>query len=213
MRDVDLRGFLDDEGYGHQDARNAALDVLRAAGLTRPGKQRMAEAKLPAARDALRRSLLVTCAHVRCQQRAAEDQSRTRVPAATRACCELCGGSDNRHAVEAMMASLRSRGVRRLVVVGGSPGTREELVRLVGDAIDLRTVDGTAPRRGREARDDKEWADLIVVWGSTELAHRVSNHYTTGPRYRASVITVARRGIAALADGIARSTAARPRER
>ena len=31
------------------------------------------------------------------------------------------------------------------------------------------------------AKSDLEWADLVLVWGATELHHKVSGHYTHGP--------------------------------
>ena len=42
--------------------------------------------------------------------------------------------------------------------------------------------------------DDRRWADLVVVWGATELDHRVSQLYH-GP----NVITAAKRGVAEVA--------------
>ena len=43
-----------------------------------------------------------------------------------------------------------------------------------------------------------EWEDIIVVWASTPLEHRVSKHFEGRGDDR--VITVDRRGIAALAE-------------
>ncbi|MFN7134692.1 MAG: hypothetical protein ACK4N5_21615, partial [Myxococcales bacterium] len=49
------------------------------------------------------------------------------------------------------------------------------------------------------ARADLEWADLVLVWGASELDHKVSRHYTdVPPAAKRKVVQLARRGIAAL---------------
>ena len=56
--------------------------------------------------------------------------------------------------------------------------------------------------RGTEPKGDLEWADLVLIWGSSELGHKVSLLYTAGPQaLRHKVLTVARRGVAALLAG------------
>jgi hypothetical protein len=84
----------------------------------------------------------------------------------------------NARAAASMLAALRAQGHRRLLVVGGAPATVGELRALVGDAIDLRTVDGTAHRHAGQAAQDLRWCDVAIIWGGTILAHRVSRLYT-----------------------------------
>lgn len=55
-----------------------------------------------------------------------------------------------------------------------------------------------ARRTAREAGGDLLWVELVVVWGSTELAHKVSNLYTGSGDRR--VVTCGRRGVAALGE-------------
>ena len=104
-----------------------------------------------------------------------------------------------------MVAACRRGGVRRIVVVGGSPDLRRELRGLVGDELELRLVDGTRSPDRRSARSDVAWADLVVVLGSSELAHKVSTLYTKDPEARGKLVTTGRRGIEALADEVSRS--------
>jgi len=60
-------------------------------------------------------------------------------------------------------------------------------------------VDGTERRTGDRARADVEWADLVLVWGASELHHKVSWLYTQVPQpLRHKVVHASRRGIAAL---------------
>jgi hypothetical protein len=47
-----------------------------------------------------------------------------------------------------------------------------------------------------------EWADVIVVAGTSELAHSVSQLYTRDPAARGKLVTARGRGIEAIADAI-----------
>jgi hypothetical protein len=88
------------------------------------------------------------------------------------------------------------------VVVGGTPtlwGTLGDLV--AGDPIELRTIDGTRATNEREALQNCAWADLVIVWAPTPLAHRVSDLYGAD-RCIADHVEVHRRGIAALATEV-----------
>jgi hypothetical protein len=106
-----------------------------------------------------------------------------------------------------MSAACASAGIRRLVVVGGSPDTRRELGALAG-RLELRAVDGTERRTRAQADGDLAWADLVLVCGATELAHRVSGLYT-GARTSTPVITSSRRGVEAIAGAVVQHVARR----
>src|SRR5690606_38461797 len=96
--------------------------------------------------------------------------------------CEVCGGSANRAAVDGLVEAFGAAGWSRLCVVGGSPGTRTELESLVAGRIELRLVEGAGTKRtSAHAAADLAWANLVVIWGGTELDHKVSNLYK-GPR-------------------------------
>jgi hypothetical protein len=65
-----------------------------------------------------------------------------------------------------------------------------------GLAERARRAPGSAALR---ALADLDWADLVFIWGASELDHRVSNLYTHGAgAQRRKVVQMARRGIAAL---------------
>ena len=114
--------------------------------------------------------------------------------------CELCGGSENRIAVDRLCAAMGQRRLGKLVIVGGSPSAREALEKLVGARLQLRLVDGSSRRTRAEAKVDLQWADLVIVWGSTQLDHKVSVLYTDTPAAQGGdkVTTVRHRGIASL---------------
>ncbi len=62
-------------------------------------------------------------------------------------------------------------GKRRVVFVGGSPAYRKQLREGLDRRLDLRFVEGN------QVRIPKIDADLVIVWGATELDHSVSNHF------------------------------------
>jgi hypothetical protein len=197
--DVEIDGWLEGQGYGAGTARLAARTVLEEAQLTRQGKRRMSTQKLERASAELLAHFSLHCSSPPCAT-AARASGRTPLPASTKALCPHCGGSDNARAARDLLAACAGAGIRRVLVVGGSPSVREELRAALGTALELRTVDGTERRTQERARGDLEWAHLVVLWGATELDHKVSGHYAHPPaEQRGKLVHVARRGIAALA--------------
>ena len=168
--------------------------------MTNPRKRNIATAKTTLAQQAIDRHLRRLCHN--CVRRAAADgRELVQVP---RHACSECNGSSNGRAVSEMVGACRRAGLDRLVFVGGSPATRAELKELVGDSLKLRLVDGTTGSDKRTAQKDIRWADLIVVLGKTQLAHKVSLLYTNNPNARGKLVTTSRRGIEAIADDVTR---------
>jgi hypothetical protein len=185
-------------GFGGDGTRYEA--ALEEAGLSKPTRSRISERKREDVRHLLQARFFRVCHRGDCHQ-AARREAREAVPASEPRHCEVCGGSGNRRAVDEMVRACRTRRWTRLVVVGGSPKARQELRGLVGDRLELRLVDGTARRTRDQARGDEDWADRIVVWGGTQLDHKVST------LYRRKVTTATRRGVGELAVAIAESAA------
>ena len=195
-REIDewLRGL----GFGLPEVRKEARAALEQAQLTRPGKLRISEVKLARAAAELASNFFLHCESPDCLA-AARQSGRTPMRADPKSACEECGGSDNRRAVAAFAEACARRAIRRVVVVGGSPSVREELTRELPRSLELRAIDGTERRTSDRARGDAEWADLVLVWGASELHHKVSLLYTqVPPPLRRKVVHVAKRGIAAL---------------
>src|SRR5207302_6867366 len=103
--DVDIQRFLERVG----DALQRARTILEAAGLTRPGKRRIAEIKLDRARDVLRTQLIRVCHRKACRD-VDDPRPRVFVPAPS---CELCGGSPNRRAGDLARQAMLGAGYRR----------------------------------------------------------------------------------------------------
>ncbi len=198
--DVEIDAWLSAEGFDLPDGRAAARDSLEAAGLTRAGKARMSAAKEDRARAVLAERLFKHCATPACIA-AASRSGRMPVRTAHRIACASCGGSDNRRAEEALVTACEGAGIRRLAIVGGSPSVREELRDALSGLLDLRLVDGTERRTLAQARLDLDWADLVLLWGGSELDHRVSTLYTGAPPpLRRKLVHTSKRGIAALLE-------------
>lgn len=197
--DIAIDELLTDLGYRSDGLRQRARAALIAAGLTSERKQRIAESKLAAVRDVLAGGFALACTRERCRQVAAAS-GKTILDVDRPTDCAVCHGSANESAIHRAVAALQERGMRRLVIVGGSPNAHTELEALIGDRIEIRLIPGTDRRTGRDAAADRSWAHLIVIWGGTQLNHQISKLYTDGRRDR--VVTCPRRGIAALAETV-----------
>ncbi|HZW87457.1 MAG TPA: hypothetical protein VFF12_00135 [Myxococcaceae bacterium] len=198
--DVDIDAWLSSEGFDLPAARALARETLEAGGLTRAGKTRMSAAKEDRARSLLEAELYRHCSTPACVA-AATRSGRKPVHTAHRTACESCGGSDNRRAEEALVSACQRAGIRRVAIVGGSPSVREELRDALSARLELRLVDGTERRTLTQARLDLDWADLVLLWGGSELDHRVSTLYTgAAPALRRKLVHTSKRGIAALLE-------------
>ncbi|WP_224369244.1 hypothetical protein [Hyalangium versicolor] len=196
--DRDIDEWLAERGYTPTDSRTRARSTLEEAKITNPKKARMSEQKLERAEAVLAERFFRVCSAQACAQ-VARASGREPLLVEPRTHCESCGGSNNRRAVADFVEACQRKGVKRVVIVGGSPAVREELEDQLGNRVALRMVDGTERHTADKARHNLDWADLVLVWGATELHHKVSEHYTGGPPTATrKVIHVTRRGVAAL---------------
>lgn len=228
--DIPITKMLAELGVVAADEVATARAALEAAGLTNPRKTNISvekRAAVTAEIDRIYRRLCVRCAAdveaggdvpggpsgfeaggrlgagPGTGQRTAPDAHPILRVAQTQ--CTRCGGSNNQRAVDEMLAACARANVRNIVFVGGSPSVRQELTEMLGEALKLRLVEGTRSRTRATADADIAWADLVVVLGTSELAHKVSLLYTDDPAARKKAITVRRRGVEAIAQAIAGS--------
>ena len=190
MRTVAFSDLLSSYGF-EGDAAALALERLCERGLTRRGKKGIAASKVEDVKRALAEDFARHCRKSACLPAA----GNRRIPVLVSALhCESCGGSDNRRAVEEMVAAMSGAGMTKLLVAGGSPGTRGDLERRCGGRIGLRFVtEDTSPGR-KTVRGLLEWSDIAAIWTSSEISHKA----TACLRGR-KVLRVPRRGVAALA--------------
>ena len=196
--DHDTDQWLSAKGFALPEAKRIARAALEDAHLTRPGKQRFSDEKVPRVEALLKERFFLHCEQDECRA-AATASGRAPVRCEPKSACERCGGSANAAAESEFLPAGARAGVRRVVIVGGSPSVRSELEHSLGRALELRMVDGTERRTLDRARSDLEWADIVLVWGASELDHKVSLLYTASASpHRRKVVNVARRGVAAL---------------
>jgi hypothetical protein len=172
MTDVAIDDFLRSLGLAPAAARRARA-LLEAERITNPRKSRISEAKLDRARQAIDARFARFCSS--CAGRT--DAGGREVIAVPASACTRCGGSRNSRALAEMAEACAAAGIARVVVVGGSPDVRRELGSVRG-ALELRLIDGTERRTRAAALRDLDWADLVVIGGSSELGHKVSSLYT-----------------------------------
>ena len=82
----------------------------------------------------------------------------------------------NQEAARALVQHLEALRFHRVLIVGGTPTIHAILAHLTtGRSLDLRCLDGTqAAPRTSQLRPWLHDADLVVIWASTPLAHKVS---------------------------------------
>ncbi len=194
MKDLCLKEFLSSRGFEGEGAERALAELCRC-GLTRPGKVRIAESKRQRVDEVLAAAFVRVCLKPACKRHAAR---HSREPVAVSAeHCEVCTGSDNRRAVDEMVEAMRRAGMTKLLVVGGSPGTRSDLEGLLGGRCELRFVTKETNPRRKVIEPMHVWSDITAIWLSTEISHKATATLS-GPK----VVRVSRRGVAALAKDV-----------
>ena len=187
--------------------RGRVRALLEDRGLTRPGKTGIAADKAAAVEQLLARTYTWLCDA--CQVAEELPVGDPSLLSVGRDDCAGCQGSDDLRALRAMGDACARAGVRRIVVLGGSPTVRRRLRELDYTGVEVRFVEGDVSRAARRADANKAWADLLIVIASSHLPHKVSLPYTQDLAIRHKLITVPRRGLAALAEAISRHVATR----
>ena len=198
MPDIAIARMFRDFGIATPGAKKTALEALSRAGIisSRPNRTNIASEKVDRAREALETAFLWHCGNGDCRRQAEASRSLL----VDQAHCTICGGSKDRSSLEAMASALVASNVSKVLVVGGTEAKCREIREKSPPGIEWRFVDGTKSKDDRYFRPGRRWADIIVIWGSTVLDHRVSSHFEA--KGDARVITVTRRSIGALAEAV-----------
>jgi hypothetical protein len=111
--------------------------------------------------------------------------------------CDVCGGSTVQAAAARFAEACRAARIQRVLLVGGSPAYHDMLRKLEPTlGVRLTIIRGDAHSRDKaRAQQDLAGADVVFIWASTVLDHRVSELYT-GPKVR----TLPVRGLARMLD-------------
>jgi hypothetical protein len=198
--DIEISRLLSALGFDREPEAAAARRRLEEARLTRPGKVRISSDKVGRVAECLNDQFALVCGRALCTASIPPNVQSVIVDDNK---CRVCGGSDTRRAClrlrKAMQAADRHQ--LRLMVVGGAPGTSAELASLDLGPVRMRSIFGNRPHELSGVRADLAWADLLLVWSATELAHKVSVPYVaTAHAFGVPILTCPRRGVAALVD-------------
>lgn len=209
--DLPLIEHLAELGFDTPESYAQAREVLEREGLTRAGKINIAETKLPQVREVLEAVFHVSCSAQRCADQGLPHL--THITCAVRKGCWVCGGSSNRGALRIAEQALAEQGIRKIVIVGGSPNSHQQLRNSQPEMWELRLISGSARRTQEDALADIRWADLILIWGSTQLSHKVSELYTRESSCRSKLVLVAKRSVEALLTAATEHCSREPRPR
>lgn len=191
-----IRTALAELGFVDSAAQALARAALEEANLTRPGKQRISEEKLPRLQKVLATRFALSCSS--CSEIAGTLRPGRRVLLVSNQHCERCGGSSHRAAALRFIGACETAHVGRVVVVGGSPTSRWAVTQELSE-LDVDCIDGTKAMTKDRARRLIDGADLVIVWGGTQLDHSVSGQFAA-PQDKWKVVATQKRGLAALLD-------------
>ena len=202
MADISITEMLTGFGVSDAGSQQSALQALVAAGVvsSRPNRTRISADKRARVGEVLAENFLQPCHNGDCRQRVAGAGDPRSLLLVDQPFCEVCHGSANRSALERMAKALKTAGVSRVLVVGGTEAQAREIRDNSPGSVEWRFVTTQTSRDARYFRGDRDWADVIVVWASTPLPHKVSRHFESKGDGRR--VSVTRRGVAALADEV-----------
>ena len=212
-----IDALLEEMGFVRIASKQQARLALMEAGLTNARKNNMAVSKRDAAVAAIEERIARVCAAEACRN--ALDTSAPpgsklprRVVEVASEGCEVCGGSDTARAMEQMAQDLVRAKRTRLLILGGSPNARTAIRdALRGTPIEVEFVEGDRATGAKRAISLVERADVVVIWATTQLSHKVSIPFATAAPEK--TITVARRSVSALATEVSRHVRAKAKGR
>ena len=203
MTDYPIDDMLKDYGITNKDSQRNARIALFTAGIIQktPDRANIACDKINRARETLTDQFRWHCNNGECRRIAGEIVALPLLLVEQHA-CSICQGNPSSSKLDLMADVAIAAGKRRIAVVGGTEKKEREIRRKSPQGMEWRFIDGSTVRDGRYYRAHRQWADIIIIWQSTPLDHRVSSHFDGKGDDR--VITVRRRGIDCLANEIMR---------
>lgn len=111
MRDISLTELLSKHGSKGENL-DIVLIFLQKHGLTRSGKKRISACKTTRVSEALSAAFIRVCGKDICTRMSTGDH-RKQVRTDARY-CDICGGRNNRRAVDEMLYTMRSKGVKKI---------------------------------------------------------------------------------------------------
>lgn len=195
-----ISGLLETLGFSNPSLRCAVRKIIETAGYTNPRKTNIAVDKAKFVQIYIKTNFRLVCSE-ECD--AASGKKRTKSSLRVRADkCEFCNGSDQNRLVAKMAKNLSDRGLSEILIIGGSTQSANTLNRLLKSCkINLKIIEGTKRTNLKMAKLLCRNADLVVIWGATQLDHTVSKVFNIAAE-PGTKVPVARPGLKALADAV-----------
>ena len=201
--DTPIKDMLADIGITDPESQETAIkDLIRKGVISKRRKRtNIASTKLKRVESCLKETFSWHCHNGDCKGVAKADAPPPLL--VDKAFCSYCVGSTDRRSLQEMAETLHADGSRRILILGGTPKVHREIERKSrGLSVEWRFIDGTKAKDDRYYRPHRDWANIIVIWSSTPLDHRVSRHFTGWSDDR--VITAERRGISSFCQSVIR---------
>jgi hypothetical protein len=185
-------------GYSTPAAAAQARTALEEAGLTTARKKNIDPRKMERVEAKLTSSFARYCGSRDCAAMVEIDDRELVFVA--RVDCEACGRRAAHRQARKLADVFRVLGFERLLVVGGGPKQHEQLRNLISGLLRVDIIDGEQRPDSSRARTLAQNADVIIVWGSTILPHKVSEAVKR-PEWGHKTVEIRRRGVSALLQG------------
>ncbi|PDW02692.1 hypothetical protein [Candidatus Viridilinea mediisalina] len=201
---ISIARLLTEAGFVNPEAQTQARAIMESFNLTNPRKQQIAADKLPRVRALFNEQLRLTCGDPDCEALAKSQWPEKQPIQVSPEACVICANSSQQRAARLLAAAMDKVGYHHLLILGGTPPQHTTLRELLnGTPLSIRAVNGSGrAHSATEASRQLAWADMMVIWASTPLHHKISVPYTSQAPAGMAVITVPRRGVESLCRGI-----------
>ena len=195
-----ISDLLETIGFSDTGIQSPARKIIETAGYTNPRKINIATDKARLIEAYVENNFRLVCSTA-CA--AALDQKQMRPQLRVKAQkCEFCNGSKQNKLLAKMANDLSNNNLLEILVVGGSTQSANTLNRALKHCkINIKIVEGTKRTNLKTAKILCRSADVVVIWGATQLDHTVSQVFSAAAD-PAKKVPVARPGLNALADAM-----------
>ena len=204
MTDVPIADMLNRFGITGKDSQQTVRNALFQSRVIQKNPDRLNTScdKVNRAQQVLSEQFLWHCNNGECRREAAAQNTVKPLLLVEQRACHICDGNPSVKALQNMAEIAIDAGKSRILIVGGTEKKEREILGKCSGLVQWRFIDGKKARDDRYYRSHRKWAEIIIIWQSTPVDHRVSEHFDGKGDDR--VVTLRRRGIAALVDEVVR---------
>ena len=192
--------LLESIGFSDASLQLAARPIIEAAGYTNSRKINISIDKAKLVEAYIKNNFRLVCSPA-CAAALGKKRMRTQLQVEIKK-CEFCNGSKQNKLLAKMAKDLFDQNLLEILVVGGSPQSASTLNRVLKNCnINIKVIEGTKRTNSKTAKLLCRTADVVVIWGATQLDHTVSQVFSAATEPNKKV-PVARPGIKALVEAM-----------